>query len=248
MNASENPWKTFFDQHAPKYMQEVFTRNTDAEIEFIFDELALPSGRRILDVGCGTGRHSIGLAKLGFQITGIDISSGMLAEARKSAAEAGVDVHWIQADVKKMKFDEDFDAAICLCEGAFGLIGTSEDILTHEVSILKAIQLSLKPSAKLILNAPNGLSKIRAATANQVESGAFDPLTLTETFEVEIDTPDGLRRLEVHERGLVPSELRMMLEMTGFRVESIFGGTAGAWNRETVSLDEIEIMAIAIRE
>ncbi len=172
----------------------------------------------------------------------------MLAEARKSAAEAGVDIHWIQMDAKEMHFEEGFDAAICLCEGAFGLIGTAEDILTHELSILKAIHRSLQPGAKLILNAPNGLSKIRSATTDQVQSGAFDPLTLTETFEVEIEAPDGPKRLAVHERGFVPSELRIMLDITGFRVDSIFGGTAGAWNRETVSLDEIEIMAIAIRE
>ncbi|MGD8849633.1 MAG: class I SAM-dependent methyltransferase [Anaerolineales bacterium] len=247
MTSAENPWKTFFDHHAPVYMQEAFTRNTEHEIEFIIDELSLPEGSHILDVGCGTGRHSIELAKLGFRLTGIDISIGMLAEAKKSASQAGVDVRLIQADASVIEFDEHFDAVICLCEGAFGLIGSSEDVLTHEKKILEAIHHSMKPGAKLILTLPNGLAKIRSATPEQVISGAFNPLTLTERFAIEIATPDGPQTLQLHERGFVPSELQLLFERVGFDVLAIYGGTAGAWNRVMVSLDEVEIMVLAVR-
>lgn len=76
-----NEWIEFFNNHAPKYKDEVFVKNTEAEIEFVIEELKLPPGHRILDMGCGTGRHSIELAKRGYKITGVDWSSGMLGEA-----------------------------------------------------------------------------------------------------------------------------------------------------------------------
>ena len=89
-------WEQFFNGHAPIYMNNGFTKNTLAEVDFLIEELKLPSGSSILDMGCGTGRHSVELAKRGYAVTGVDLSAGMLAEARKAAETAGVTVEWIQ--------------------------------------------------------------------------------------------------------------------------------------------------------
>ncbi|MBI5622330.1 MAG: methyltransferase domain-containing protein [Elusimicrobia bacterium] len=67
-----NSWERFFDAHAPIY---------EDEVDFLIEELALPPGSSILDVGCGTGRHSSQLAKRGFAVTGLDLSTEMLAGA-----------------------------------------------------------------------------------------------------------------------------------------------------------------------
>jgi ubiquinone/menaquinone biosynthesis C-methylase UbiE len=99
-------------------MKNGFTKNTIAEIDFIIDILNLSNGSTILDVGCGTGRHAIELAKRGYKVTGVDISSGMLAEAKKAAFNADVNVEWIQSDAVKFNSNKSFDAVICLCEGA----------------------------------------------------------------------------------------------------------------------------------
>ncbi|MBN1356023.1 hypothetical protein JXA40_07105 [bacterium] len=56
-------WQTFFDEHAPFYNDNVFTRNTIREADFLEEELKLHRGASILDVGCGTGRHSVELAR-----------------------------------------------------------------------------------------------------------------------------------------------------------------------------------------
>ena len=60
-----NQWQAFYDRHAPHYDRGVFTHHTVDEVDFLLDVLALPVGARILDVGCGTGRHAIELAGRG---------------------------------------------------------------------------------------------------------------------------------------------------------------------------------------
>ena len=120
-------WKDFFDIYAPHYMKESFTRNTRAEVDFLVDVMELEPGALVLDVGCGTGRHSIELARRGYKVTGVDMSEGMLKEAARTAEQAGVCVEWIQQDATKLKLDSCYDACICLCEGAFGLLNAGED-------------------------------------------------------------------------------------------------------------------------
>ena len=90
--AEQKSWQAFFDAHSPQYMQNEFTHNAIKEADFVIEELGLAPGSRILDIGCGTGRHSVELARRGFRMTGIDQSTGMLAEARKAAQVAGAEV------------------------------------------------------------------------------------------------------------------------------------------------------------
>lgn len=240
----ESVWEKFFDGHAPKYMSEPFTKNTLREVDFVLEELKLKPNSHILDVGCGTGRHSVELARRGFRVIGIDISSGMLTEARKAAQKADVNVTWIHADATKFKSDTKFDAAICLCEGAFGLLNTDENPIEHDLSILANINCALKVGAKLILTAPNGFQKIRKYNHEEVRQGKFDPLTTVETCALDWETPSGKQQVTVRERGYIPTELTLLLSQAGFEIENIWGGTAGNWGRRTVDLDEIEVMVV----
>jgi len=243
-----NEWEEYFDGHAPVYIQNSFTKNTVKEVDFLLEELKLPPGSRILDLGCGTGRHSVELAKRGYQITGVDISSGMLAEAKKAAKKAGVEVEWIHADAAQFKSDRLFDAAICLCEGAFGLLGMDDDPFEHELSILRNINAALKPNGKTILTVTNGLALIRKFTQEDVEKGRFNPVTMAEVCPLEYDSKEGKKSLLVRERGFVPSELVIMFRQAGFEVKHIWGGTAGNWGRRKIDLDEIEVMIVASKE
>lgn len=247
-----NNWQTFFDHHALVYMQNTFTRATLAEVDFLLELLQLPAGSALLDMGCGVGRHSVELARRGYRVTGVDLSAGMLAEARQAAQAAGVDVAWIQADAAGpletftalFGLAPAFDAALCLCEGAFGLLNLDEDPETHDAAILRNLHAALKPGGRLVLTALNGLNAIRRFTQAQVDAGEFDPLTLTETHPIEFDTPEGKRSVLVREKHHLPQDLVRMARAAGFEVEHVWGGTAGNWGRRTVALDEIEVMVV----
>jgi len=240
-----NEWEEFFDGHAPVYMENSFTKNTVKEVDFVLEELRLPPGSHILDVGCGTGRHAVELARRGYQVTGVDISSGMLAEAEKAAREADVEVELIHADATQFTSDRLFDAAICLCEGAFSLLGSEDDPIEHDLAILRNIHAALMPGARFVLTALNACRLIRQATQEDVEGGRVDPVTMVETPTAEWDTPQGKKSLVVRERSYVPTELVMLFRQAGFEVEHIWGGTAGNWGRRKLDLDEMEIMVVA---
>ena len=64
-----SPWKQFYDFNAPHYEEEIFTTNTVFEAEFLMKELSLAPGMKLLDLGCGTGRHSVALAAKGVEVT-----------------------------------------------------------------------------------------------------------------------------------------------------------------------------------
>lgn len=66
-------------------------------------------GKRALDIACGEGRNSIFLARRGFAVTGLDISEEGLAKARRRAAEDGVEIDFIRADLEGYEFTERFD-------------------------------------------------------------------------------------------------------------------------------------------
>ncbi|MCW5850641.1 MAG: methyltransferase domain-containing protein [Anaerolineae bacterium] len=240
-----NQWEEFFDAHAPHYMQNSFTKNTQAEVDFVLEELQAPLGSWILDMGCGTGRHAVELARRGYRVTGVDISAGMLAEARKAADAACVEVEWVQADATTFQATRQYDGAVCLCEGAFGLVGLEDDPVDHGLAILRAISYALKPGAVLVMTALNALGAIQKLTQADIDSGRFDPATMTVREDEWWDLPEGRRLVQLRERRVVPSELVLMCRVAGLDVLHLWGGTAGAWGRRPLQLAEIEMMVVA---
>lgn len=242
---SNSTWQQFFDAHAPEYMSNVFVTNTVAEADFIVAELKIAPGDTVLDMGCGTGRHSVELAKRGMKVTGVDLSEGMLAEARKEAEKAGVEVIFVQADATRFSSDLRFDAAICVCEGSFGLLGQTDDPIEHDLAILRSIHAALKPGGRFLLTALSALRTIRQYTDADVASGKFDPMGLVEAGEMQIATPEGPDVVPVRERAYVAGELKLMCRLAGLDVQQIWGGTAGNWGHRQIEMDEYELMLIA---
>ncbi|MBN2238299.1 MAG: class I SAM-dependent methyltransferase [Dehalococcoidales bacterium] len=240
----ENNWERYFNGHAPRYMDNPFTFGTLKEVDFLLEELNLPEGSRILDIGCGTGRHSIELARRGFQVTGVDISAGMLAEAEKTAREEGVSVEWVQSNAAAYTSEAVFDAAVCLCEGAFCLLDEDDDPHERDLSILRNIYAALKQGGKFILTALNGCRPIRNYM-NEDTGYVFDPVTMIETYDMPSENPTEPGPITVRERNYPPSELALLFKIAGFEVEHVWGGTAGNWGRRPLDPDEMEVMVVA---
>ncbi|HEX2948439.1 MAG TPA: class I SAM-dependent methyltransferase [Armatimonadota bacterium] len=230
----------------PVYMDNGFTHNTRHEIDFLLDVCQLQPGNRILEIGCGTGRHSVELAKRGYRVTAVDISEGMLAEAAQAADAAGVDIDFIHADARHYQPDPvAYDAAICLCEGAFCLLGQDDDAVGSDIAILRNVAAGLKNGAPFMLTVLNAYRRIRSVTPEEISSGSYDPMTLVELYDMEWYTPDGPRSVRVRERSYTPTEMVLYCRLAGLAVENIWGGTAGNWGQRPLDLDEIEMMVIA---
>ncbi|MFW5698065.1 MAG: class I SAM-dependent methyltransferase, partial [Fimbriimonadaceae bacterium] len=225
-------WQAFFDRVAPSYMQEVFTHDTAREVEFLAQQF--PSApARVLDLGCGTGRHSVGLAKLGYQVTGVDLSQGMLEQARLAAVKAKVDVEWIQADATEFRPEEPFDAAYCVCEGSFGLFSQG-DGMSHDRKVLATLATVIKPGGLLLLTALNGWRLIRETTPQKIQEGQVDLFRMTELDPYEIEGEP----IKLPQHYWTPRELAREIKEAGFRITHHGGGTAGNWGIRPIELDE----------
>lgn len=243
--SEHNEWKDFFNNYSDSYDKECFTNNTEFEVDFLIEELGLKPGDSLLDIGCGTGRHAVGLAKKGIRVTGVDISEKMLEKASKRASRAGVNVELICENAALFISEARFDAAISICEGAFSILGKGDCPYRRDMAILANIANALKPDGKFVLTVLNGFWAVREFSDSDVQSGKFDPVTMTQLSSLEDSNG---RTHEAIERYYTPPELIRMLNRIGLKMEHIWGGTAGQWNCSPLSLDEMEIMVVGKRK
>lgn len=240
-------WKEFFRHEADQYDDEIFTQATETEVAFLIEELALPKGAAILDMGCGTGRHSVALAQHGFAVTGVDLSEHMLVKAREKAAAAGTRATFIQCDATTFTSEPVFDAAIGLCEGAMGLLGQGDDPIDRDLAVLRNIHGALKPGGRLIINALNTF-RVARMKGQDPEADSFDVMSQTTVNTMTFETPEGPVDVPCRERMYTPTEFTLMLRTADFTVEHLWGGTAGNWRRGPMDIDEYELMAVARKD
>lgn len=219
---------------------ELYAQNTTSEVDFIEQVINHDQSRRILDVGCGSGRHSLELSRRGYAVVGMDLSESMLQRGRKIANAENLKVDFIQRDARRLKIHEGFNVAIMLCEAAFSLM--EEDQMDR--SILENAFLALHPKGKLILTAPNAVFKL-----TQPLDGSFNPVTFRETFKMEKKISDGRNKmLDCSQRYYTCPELNWLLKQVGFKSVEFFACTKAGYNRETQpDKKHFELGAIAIK-
>ena len=237
-------WQRFFASAAERYDEEGFTQATDTEVVELISLLDLQPGQRVLDVGCGTGRHAVPLAAFGLQVTGVDLSPEMLERAAARAAAAGVELDLLAADARHLPDHlGGFDVVLCLCEGAFCLVADGVAPLAHDRAVLASIHRTLRPGGRLVLTGLNA-ARLLAACRRGEPTGTLDLLTLTETSHHQLD--DG-SVVELREHYHLPDGLRTLAESVGFEVEAVWAGGAGDWRREPPTVDDVELMLVAHR-
>jgi 2-polyprenyl-3-methyl-5-hydroxy-6-metoxy-1,4-benzoquinol methylase len=246
-------YEELFENNANNYENEFFTKGTIGEVEFIENEIDYNKNYKILDIGCGTGRHSILLAQHGYDVTGIDLSECQLAKAREHAAEKNVNVNFIKQDACDFNFNETYDLAIMLCEGAFSLMETDE----KNFQILKNACSSLKNNGKFIFTTLNGLFPIfhdvqdflneEAIDNEEVANSYFDLMTLRQYVSLDIVDDNGEKKtLNCNQRHYMPSEINWLLKSIGFSKVDIYGCKLGAYSRnDKLTKEDFEMLVIA---
>jgi 2-polyprenyl-3-methyl-5-hydroxy-6-metoxy-1,4-benzoquinol methylase len=214
-------------------------REAAADAAFLDRALALRAGARILDLGCGFGRHSVPLATRGYRVTGIDFSEPMLTLARRLAERAGAKVDWQRRDMRDLRGLGPFDACVCL----YTVLGYFED--EENARVVRGVHDVLRPGGRLVLDLTNplalmphwpGLSWRENASGIVRETSEYDPLTARLTSRRTIFGKDGRSRElpATVVRMYAPNETARLLEDAGFEVEQVYGALRDKpfrWNR-----------------
>ncbi len=247
-------YEILFENYGRKYDKEPFTKGTLGECDFIENEIKFNKDLRILDVGCGTGRHTIELSKRGYKVIGIDFSASMLKRAREKAKENNLQIEFLQIDARKLPFVNEFDVAIMLCEGAFALMETDE----MNFEILKNVYKALKNESKFIFTTLNALfplyNSVNEFYNSKVQEGmstckscSFDLITFRDYNIVKFEDDDGkIKEIECNERYYTPSEIIWLLKSIGFTKVEIFGAKLGTFSRnDALTPKDFEMLVIA---
>ena len=250
-------YESLFENYGEKYDDENFSQGTIGECDFIESELNYERTLKILDIGCGTGRHSIELTKRGYNVTGIDLSDSMLEKAREKAKKQNLKIDFEKHDARDLPFKNEFDVAIMLCEGAFPLMETDE----MNFEILKNATKSLKKNGKIIFTTLNGLfplyhsvKQFCDSTSKQgnatYSSNTFDLMTFRDhSITTVVDDLGNKKELECNERYYVPCEITWLLKILGYKKIDILCAKLGAFSRDNkLTTEDFEMLVIAEKQ
>ncbi len=153
--APQTPWyKEEAGFFGTGYLQEqegnISQEITIKQVNFLEKALDLVKGVKIFDCPCGHGRHSIELARRGYNVVGQDINGFFLKEAKKSAKHAKVLVRWIKKDMREVSFENEFNVALNLFS-SFGYLESDDE----DQKVLNAATKTLKHSGKFVLDVIN---------------------------------------------------------------------------------------------
>jgi len=233
-------YELLFENYAHQYDRKSFVQGTTGECDFIEEEIGRNKSLKIIDIGCGTGRHSIELARRGYQMIGIDLSESQLKRAREKALAEGIKIDFQNHDARNLPFKGEFDLAIMLCEGGFPLMETDE----MNFEILRNVAKALKNNGKFIFTTLNGLFPLYHSVE---KSKTFDLMTFRDyTTYVFEDDLGNKKELKCNERYYVPSEITWLLKMLGFKKIDIFGAKLGAYSRnDQLTTEDFEMLVVA---
>ena len=229
------------DHLGPAYLRYSFTYGTEQEVSFLVDELGLRPGMRVLDVGCGPGRHALALARRDIDVVGIDISQTFIDLALANDTSARFE----RADARDLSFCDEFDAVFSLCQGGFGLCGgIPGSPIDDDLRVLRGMARAVKPGGLVVVSAFSAYFRLRYLD----EAVDFDPERGAYHEVMELRDLAGTR---VERDGwttcFTPRELRLMFAAAGLEVEAQWSVSPGDYARRPPDLDHYEYLTVGHR-
>jgi len=121
----------------------ISSEQTQAEVDFLREELGVSASSYVLDVPCGLGRHSVALAKYECRVAALDLSAECIAQAQAQAV--GLPIDWVLGDMRQLERTAEFDGAFCF-GNSFGYLNP------HDAAVfLAAIARAIKPGSRFVL-------------------------------------------------------------------------------------------------
>ena len=216
-----------------------WTEDTENQVEFITKTLELTGNERILDLGCGYGRHSLSFARKGFTVTGVDITEAYITDAIQTATEQNLQVTFIHSDIRDTRFDNEFDVVLNLADGAIGYLENDEENL----KIFDVITRALRHGGKHFMDLCNADHAERFFPKTNWEIGEkslalakfdWNPVTRQMTY-AGWDIPYGepARKPEINLDDVNPyrlyslDEVKTILSQRGMKIISTFSNYYG---------------------
>jgi len=211
-----------------KYYDLIMGKYVPYDRHFSFIEGAFKKYRKkvrsILDLACGTGVHSVYFARKGYRVVGVDLSREMLEVAKRKARAERLEVEFLEGDIRDLRFNNEFDAAICINQSVMSCISYSEIS-----SFFVGVRNALRDKGIFIVDF---LSEYRTGESTNKESVASDDVRIECVREEKYDpvrqvlidrttyfvSENGvLRRYEGYSEGRVfyPQEFLYYLESMG---------------------------------
>ncbi len=204
----------------------------------LIEQWARRLGDPMLDLACGTGRMTIQLAQLGFEVTGVDITPEMLELAQEKAAEAGVSAAWVLADARSFQLGKQF-AYIFMLENVFQFLLTRAD----QEAMLARVREHLQPDGKFMFETRNPTQRFLAeglhpeaqhfATSGGrrlvvTEQQRYDPTTQIQHYVSRrrwrnSNGQETERTVQTALRYVYPQELEALLYYNGFEIDVCYG-------------------------
>jgi SAM-dependent methyltransferase len=194
-------------------------------------------GGPILELACGTGRVAIALAREGHKVTGLDLSAGMLAEARRKAGAAGLEIDWVQADCRDFSLGRKFPLVFIAFNSLTHLLTLSDlerclaCVRRHMDGGSRFIIDIFNPSLKIILRDPatryphaTYQDPDGRGTVEITENNHYDAASQINTIHLYYHMPDGTERTDdLVLRMFFPQELDALLKYNGLKIEAKYG-------------------------
>lgn len=237
-----------------------YEREAD-DLEGIFAKFGKHRTKQVLDVACGTGSHSLILAKRSYEVTGIDRSEMMIKEAKKKASKENINVEFLVQDTRNIKLDKKFDCSICMF-GGVGYVLTRHDLACTFSSLKQHLRdggllifefwsvggVKPTPLRSWIRVQKKGLTVYRLSESN------FDPQTNVLTIDFHFIALWANKPMEtfseIHKiRCYTLAEMKQHLEDCGFAVASAFAyDVQGTQKFEEPRKETFRVLTIAQRK